>query len=240
MKIVAIIPHFQHDEKLASCIEHVKACEIPEGYEIDIYIHDNNKNNIGFTRAVNAGLSAYPGAWGYWILNQDCYPREHALASLVHRLNADAGLGIVSSMLLDSANPDHIVHGGTVNAVPGTHKSGYISLGELQEFTYERWVTFGSVLIRGKTIVECGHLDPNYFLICSDSDYCYHCRNYGWKVGYEPASQVLHDEQEGVSRRTNKSKRPTYIQRRMSLDQLHFISKGPTGNLYEDLDLEIF
>lgn len=199
----------------------------------------NEKNN-GFTKAINQGIKEAwkDGAEFVWLLNQDAIPSGGALQALVDRMIASPKCGIASSMILDMARPDHIVHGGTGAVMPGIHKSGWKSEGHLSVPTKEKWVTFCSVLVRMETVQDIGLLDERFYLICSDSDYCFTARSRGWQVWYEPKSEVLHGERHGVSRvvSTTRTKEQEMM---MWHDQRQFLEKW-TGELFRDLNLEEF
>lgn len=199
-----------------------------------------NTENNGFTKAINQGIKEAwkNGADFVWLLNQDTVASNLALASLVDRMIATSRCAIASSMILDMARPDHIVHGGTGSVLPGIHKSGWKSEGHLSVPTREKWVTFCSVLVRMEAIQEIGLLDERFFLICSDSDISFTARSRGWQVWYEPKSEVLHGEAHGVSRVVSNT-RTKAQELVMWHDQRQFIEKW-NGELFRDLNLEEF
>jgi len=234
--IALIIPHYGDDADLKRCRASLKDCEGMD--RVKVVVIDNNKKNVGYTAAVNRGISENPYMAFYWLLNNDTVVQKKTLTELLKAMKKYPQAGIVGSQLLDLNNEDIIVWGGSKAVIPGVHKSGSVSLGQLQEPTYERWATFGSVLLRAELVREVGLLDERFFLICSDSDYCFTARSRGWKVLHWPASKVFHDEKEGVSRAANtkRSDKTTAI---LMDDQRKFADKWINGRLFMELEQEV-
>jgi len=234
--IVLIIPHYGDDSDLRQCKASLKGVDGMD--RVKVVVIDNNKNNVGYTKAVNRGIRENPGMAFYWLLNNDTIVQKKTLAELLRAMKKYPKVGVVASQLLDMKNQDIIVWGGSKQVIPGIHKSGSVNLGQLQEPTYERWATFGSVLLRAEMVHEVGLLDERYFLICSDSDYCFTMRSRGWKVLHWPASKVFHDEQEGVSRAAN-TKRSDKVTKILMDDQRKFADKWMNGRLFMELESEV-
>ena len=199
-------------------------------HDVDVYepivIVDNNMYNLGFTHAVNKGISRTTRDY-IWLLNSDAIVLAGALDALVKRMESDQNIGIVGSMQLDPDNRDVIKHGGTSQAYPfGVHKGGSVAAGDCRLPEKQTWVNFASVLIRRKMVDLIGLLDEDYFLYYSDSDYCYQARSTGWQVWYEPGSKVLH--------RLNASANPD--KKVLEADKKHFEQKWFTNDNWQRLD----
>jgi GT2 family glycosyltransferase len=202
-------------------------------HDADIYapiiIVDNNKYNLGFTHAVNTGISRSTGDY-IWLLNSDAIVLPGALDALIKRMESDSTCGIAGSMQIDPDDKNTIRHGGTSQAYPyGIHKGGKVSAGDCRVPERQKWVNFASVLIRKKMIDLIGLLDENYFMYYSDSDYCYQARMTQWTVWYEPESKVLH--------RLNASANPD--KSILDKDKKHFEDKwlGNLADNWHTLDL---
>ena len=162
------------------------------GYNL-ITIDNNDPNpNLGFTKAVNKGIKSGTAPW-VWLLNQDAIVLPGAQEALIYRFRHDSKIGIVGSMQVDPDDRDIIRHGGTRAAFPaGIHKGGRISMGHCRLPEKQTWVNFASVMLSRDILSKVGLLDENMFLLYSDSDYCYTCRQKGFDVWYEPGSKVVH------------------------------------------------
>ncbi|MCA9510045.1 MAG: glycosyltransferase family 2 protein, partial [Myxococcales bacterium] len=56
------------------------------------------------------------------------------------------------------------------------------------------WLSFACVLVRAEVFARVGPLDDGYFLYFEDLDFCRRAREAGWRLLYEPAAVVVHDE----------------------------------------------
>ena len=207
----------------------------PEITESDFIVIDNNppQNNRYFTISCNEGIrQALRDARIHyiWLLNNDT-----DVAASVARMETGERIGLVAGKNLRMDNPDEIVWGGSLEPLPaGKHKSGLVSMGQLNTPTQERWLTFTSVLIRREVFEEVGLLDPHMRLVYSDVDFCFRARIFGWECWYEPSSVLKH--RLGVSYRPRDRK----IERIFNSDYVYFMSKWVNGKLYHDLSQELF
>jgi GT2 family glycosyltransferase len=191
-KVDVIIPHYGPDDDLNECLETLKAD--PCLGHLDI--RDNNKENLGFTKAVNDGIRDFlkRGTSEFVaIVNNDTTILEGGFAPLVARLISNPKAGIVAPMSVIHDSPDQIQHAGGEQAFPnGMHRSGLRSLGQCAEPASCKWLSFVVVLIRRDALVDTGLLDEKMWLIGSDSDFCYRLRYAGWECWYEPTSIFTH------------------------------------------------
>jgi len=183
-----IIVSYQGEEDLKKCLSSIE--ENCSDYKM--FIIDNNKENIGFTRAVNKGILQGDSEY-IWLINQDAEVLKGAQEALIKRLESYEKVGIAGSMQIDPDDHDLIRHGGTTTAFPsGIHKGGRISMGHCRLPEKQVWVNFASVMFKRGMVQHIGLLDENMFLLYSDSDYCFWARYRGWEVWYEPESKVYH------------------------------------------------
>lgn len=200
--IPIIIPHYRHPERLEQCKRHLLA---QEDVEIDIFVRDNNINNIFFTAAINEGLRRYcytPDIKYVLILNQDAYLDPQTLKVLSAFMDANPRCGIASPL---HVNPDRrtVSWGGATRAFPfGSHRCD-----PLESYTAAfktHWANGACMLIRTETVREAGLFDQNMRFICSDADFSFTARLRGWHVYVVPgplcehcldASQTCFDDQ---------------------------------------------
>lgn len=230
MKIgIAIVDYGtkEHLEKLLPCLESVKD---------NVKLYDCNEDNIGFSKANNVLIKQFDIFTDWvWLLNNDTTVPQTTLDSLEKILTElPKDVGVVGFQIRSMENPDLIHHAGTFQCYPGgVHKSGSVQLGQHKERTFEKWVTFASVLIRREVFEDIGLLDPNMFNYYSDSDFCYRARSFGWKIVYEPNFIIYH--------KIGSSQNPTPVQMKMiQSDAMVFESKWLNGKTFFDLDKEVF
>jgi hypothetical protein len=216
--------------------------EMRKGHEkqldvFDIKTFDCNKENIGFSKANNILIDEFIDggrvSW-VWLLNNDTVIEPGTLSSIHDTLKiVDPKVGIIGFKILSLEDEDLIHHAGTTQAFPaGIHKSGSVKLRQFEEPTYEKWVTFASVLIRVKMVREIGLLDGRMFNFYSDSDYCYRARYAGWKVKYQPEFVIKH--------KIGQSAHPSPVQIKiLEADGILFQNKWLNAKSFFDLDMEL-
>lgn len=157
-----------------------------------LHVMDNNKKNLGFTKANNDAIRRGKAPY-IWLINQDAIILPGAQEALIKRLQSGPKVGIAGSMQLDYDDRDLIRHGGTLRAFPaGAHKGGRLSMGHCRFPERNTWINFASVMFKREMVDNIGLMDETMFLLYSDSDYCYEAREAGWEVWYEPQSKVVH------------------------------------------------
>jgi GT2 family glycosyltransferase len=238
MKIGISIVHFGEQQVLDKCLNSLG--EIGGSKIFETLVFNCNENNVGFTIAnnilikdfYNRNIADQPD-W-IWLLNNDTtVPKEtlDAIEKVLPTLQSD--IGIIGFQIRSMDNPDFIHHAGTGQCFPnGIHKTGSVKLGHCQDRTFEKWVTFASVLIRREVFEEIGLLDKNMKFICSDSDFCYRARHTGWKIIYEPSFIIYH--------KIGESQAPNPIMAsQMQSDTIVFQNKWLNGKSYFDLTNEL-
>lgn len=225
-----IIPYYQKPEQLQKCIAHLQA----QSWPVEIFIRDNNHDNLYFTAAVNEGIRQYLDnlAVDYlMLLNQDMYLEPQAVLEMVHFMETHPLCGIGTPLQLHSQIPDYVLCAGGVEAFPfGRHLHG-----PLTAFTQDIELTWGNgacMMLRKKMIQEIGLLDKNFVFIGSDSDYCFTARSRGWQVWSIVKARGIHEI--GQSKVTESPQ----LDKLKLEDMLFFADKWLTGNLYRALAYE--
>jgi GT2 family glycosyltransferase len=185
-----IIVSYQDKEDLEKCVASIeKNCT-----DYNLIIEDNNipGQNIGYTKAVNAGIKKGSGQF-FWLLNSDTIVLEGTQQELIKQLSYSEKTGIAGSMQRDPDNLDRIRFGGVLKLFPGgVHEPGSMSKGDCRFPKKQTWTNFASAMIKNSVFEKIGLLDERYFLIFSDSDFCLMAREKSFEVWYCPTSQVLH------------------------------------------------
>jgi len=252
MKVGICIVHYGEQKLLDDCLKSlydggVKRFEV--GMDRAVFeesILNCNKNNLGFTAGNNQLIVEFLNGSGLnkfdwiWLLNNDTVvPKEtlesieKLLPTLTNGLLDLSNIGVIGFKILSLDNSDLIHHGGTIECYPaGIHKSGSVKLKQLNKRTYEKWVTFASVLIRREVFETVGLLDNRFFNYFSDSDFCYRARNAGFKVIYEPSFVISHK----IGQSQNPSPEQIKI---LQSDSIKFQDKWINGKNFFDLEKEL-
>ncbi len=228
--IPAIIPYYKNKNQLDRCIAHLNK-QTFEG--VEIFIRDNNNDNIHFTAAVNEGIKKYLSQPCEYILvlNQDMYLEPEALEIMTTFMNSHPECGIGAPLQLHVEDPDYVICGGSYEAFPlGKHQHGRLS-----EFTENKqilWCNGACMIIRKEMVREIGLLDENFVFIGSDSDYCFTARSRGWQIWSIAGARGIHEHgASGVSGDRD-------IEILKIKDMTYFGKKWLTGELYREMAFE--
>ena len=245
--VPVIIPFYKELEKLRRCQAAIAAQTYPH---CETFVRDNTHDNILYTAAVNEGLAKYcyrDDVPYVLVLNQDAYMDKNCVQRLVEFMNAHPDCGIASPVqYADAAAPDWrgtaaralglvdrrtVTWAGSLQAFPsGVHRTGPLDSFKDPFETY--WANGACMLIRTRTVRECGLFDRNMRFVCSDSDFSFTVRARGWKVVVVP--QALCQHSLGASGEAGSPE----ILLVKSRDMAYFTEKWLTGGLYRQLAAE--
>jgi len=229
-KVAVVIPHFQSPLKLEIALTYLKN---QNDVEVEVFIHDNSKNNLLFTQAINIGLRKYSYSNDYdfiLILNQDANLYPDCLGQMLFAMKQSPNVGICAPISLSA---DKSVNwAGSAEAFPwGRHFScNLISLPREPFATH--WVNGACMLLRTAMVREIGLLDENMRFICSDADYSFTARSRGWRCLVVPSAFVEHEFGGSVDTQN------AWLNKVKLEDQLYFANKWITGALYRQLSFE--
>ncbi len=154
--------------------------------------------NQGYAGGNNAGVrwALERGAGATLLLNNDTEVGREVLAPLIEILNTDARAAAVSSAVMRHDSPETLsqaflelyfgyglvrLRGG--NALPG---EGYDQIAPVE-------VAVGcSLLVRAEAWRHVGLLAEAYFAYHEDVEWCFRARRAGYRIMYQPWSQVWH------------------------------------------------
>jgi GT2 family glycosyltransferase len=235
MHVGIAVVHYGEQQILDDCLKSIRFHD-----NFDIHIQDNNENNVGYTIGNNLLIKRFlepseqPCDW-IWLLNDDTVVPPETFDSMCKTLDSlPPEIGLVGFQIRSMDDHDFIHHAGTGDCFPsGVHKSGSVKLNQYTVRTFEKWITFASVLIRREVFERIGLLDENMQFIGSDADFCYRARSNGFKIIYEPTFVIYHKI--GQSARPKEDR----ISRRMQADMDYFQNKWINGKLFFDLDKEV-
>ncbi len=190
-RVLAVIPVFHKYEQRDRCVAALERQTVP----VEIFIHDNSAENIGFTKACNRGLrEAFKRGCTYaMLLNQDCYPEPDMVERLITFMEQHPRCAIAGPMQISAEEPDKVLNAGGLTAFPFGHHRGSRAAGDFSTSEQVAWINGACMFARLDAVLDFGLLDEGMFLIGSDSDWSLTARARGWEVWYCAQARVLHE-----------------------------------------------
>ena len=170
-------------------------------------VHLVRRGNIGFSAANNLVLRE-SRAGAILLLNPDTEVYDGTLDTVLARLDADPGVGMVGAKLVrEDGELDHackrsfptplaaLAHftgiGRGAEAVASLSQYRATHLGDDEPGEVDA-INGAFMLCRAEAIAQVGLLDEGYWLYMEDLDWCRRFWAAGWKVFYEPRARALH------------------------------------------------
>ncbi len=165
-----------------------------------------NKENIGFSKAVNRGMSISRGRY-ILLLNPDAKFENDVLAKMISHLDEEPSVGIgsciinypdgslqesirrfpkLSDQLLIMLKAPHVLH--NIKVI-----DRYMMRDVDPRKTQEVESIMGAFMfIRKEVIEQIGFLDEQYFIWFEEVDYCKMTHDKGWKIKYYSDVSIKH------------------------------------------------
>lgn len=167
---VSIVTYNTEPERLQALLASLTEGSMPAS-ELNVVVHDNTRENIGFGRAhnANARLGSAPFLF---VVNPDCVLEPGALAALLRFAERD----------------DDRVAAWEMRQIPYEHPKAY------DPITLDTgWVSGAATLFRRRDFEAVGGFDPAIFLYGEDVDLSWRLRSRGARLRYVPRAAVVHD-----------------------------------------------
>lgn len=162
-----------------------------------------NSENLGFLRSCNIGASQAKGKYLYF-LNNDTQILPNCLESLLSSIENAQLIGAIGSKLLYPSGK--LQEAGCIIWQDATGWNyGRLDSADQPEYNYVREVDYcsgASLLVKTELFNQLGSFSKNFLpAYYEDTDLCFAIRKLGYKVLYQPKSQLIHYE--GISSGTN-------------------------------------
>jgi O-antigen biosynthesis protein len=155
-----------------------------------------NEQNLGFIRSCNRGAATAKGKF-LCFLNNDTQILPGWLENLVEVITKDNEVGAVGSKLI-YADGRLQEAGGIIWQDASGWNYGRFEHPDLPEYNYVRQVDYcsgASLLVKTEIFKELGGFSEDFLpAYYEDTDLCFAIRQLGYKVIYQPKSQLIHYE----------------------------------------------
>lgn len=216
-KIIILILNWNGKEDTIECLESIQHIDYPN-YQIVVIDNGStdgsviairekfslvhiieNKANLGFAAGNNVGIeyAVSEGANYVLLLNNDTIVDSQLLREFINASEKHPEAGILGAQIYIYKYPQKIWYAG-VKWLPEQAKfihlgSGKIDAeGDWQEIRETEYICGCALLIKTEVIRKIGVLDPRYFLMWEETDWCYRARQAGYRCLVVPDSKVWH------------------------------------------------
>jgi len=213
-KVFIIILTYNNKSEYFACLESLKKLDYPN---FEVLIIDNaskdgtaslikkdfpffklieNKRNLGFAKGNNLGIKYALKRGAEWIclLNSDTVVKSDFLQKMFQvalKENAD----LLGPKILYHKSDLIWAAGGQVNLLTGVTKhlfGGKKSASVPQREYQADYLPFCAVLIKSEVFRKIGFIDPDYFLLFEDTDFCLRAKRAGFKLLVVPSAIIWH------------------------------------------------
>jgi len=166
-----------------------------------------NKKNLGFAKANNIAIRRAKGKF-ILLLNPDTEVEKDTISKMIEFMNKNPKAGAVTcKVLLPSGQIDWASHRGfptpwnafcyflrlskifpQSKLFSGYHQT-YKGLGEIHEIDSPSGAFY---MLKREVIDKVGLLDEDYFMYGEDLDWSWRIKAAGFKIYYNPATQIIH------------------------------------------------
>ncbi|MBP2242344.1 GT2 family glycosyltransferase [Cytobacillus eiseniae] len=200
-----------------------------------------NSENVGFSKANNQAINLSKGRY-ILLLNSDTIVKNGTIDVISRFMDENKEVGATGcKVLLPDGHLDQACHRGFPTPASsfyylvgldkrfpnkprynGYHLS-HLNLDEVHEVDC---LVGAFMMVRRETIEQVGLLDEMYFMYGEDIDWCYRIKQAGWKIYYNPKTEIIHYK--GASSRKKPYKIVYEFHRAMYLfHKRHFAKKYP-------------
>ncbi len=166
-----------------------------------------NKENIGFSKAINIGIKKSKGNF-FLLLNPDTVILKNSINKLVKFALENPGIGIIGGKTLKIGKKEiHRTYFNKVNFLTALfeftnlkkifpnnvfYRNFYYVDEDENEMRNVCGVSGGFMLIKKLIIKKIGYLEEKFFLYLEDVDFCLRAKKKGIKIVYYPEPTIKH------------------------------------------------
>ena len=168
-----------------------------------------NNENVGFGSGCNIGMKNAKGDY-FLILNPDTRMENDAVTTQVKYLQDHPEAGIVGAKIVNDEGKISASGGFSptllriinwmlfIDDIPIFNK--FLRSYHPRFFYFDKkkeldWVTGAFFLLRREVVEKVGDFDPNFFLYVEEVEYCYRAKKAGFRVIFNPQTEIIHKGQ---------------------------------------------
>ena len=163
--------------------------------------------NLGFAGGNNIGINEAQGNY-YFLINNDTEVTKGLIDSLVHILDTNPDVGMVSPKIKFHQMPDTLQYAGFTPMNFFTARNHCIGYMEKDQGQYDNltgptgFIHGAAMMIRKEAIEKAGLMPENFFLYYEEMDWCEMIRRAGYTIWVEPKALIYHKESMSVGKKS--------------------------------------
>jgi GT2 family glycosyltransferase len=171
-----------------------------------------NKNNLGFAKAANLGITnaLKKGATEILLLNQDVILEGNFLKPIIENKSEIVSPVIkfmrTGGIIYDFGGKIDWNWGRTSHYESGIPPSSRLRRVSKNQFRQIDYVSGCCMKIKREVFEKIGLFDERFYMYFEDVDFCVRAKKAGFKIEMEPKSYIFHDLKEGMNRSFNQQK----------------------------------
>lgn len=186
-----------------------------------------SEENLGFAGGNNIALKQAKGDY-VLLLNNDTEVKPDFLDSLVKLMESDKSIGISSAKIKYYYEDNIIQYAGTSPINPITSRGRHYGnkekdIGQFDKAIETYYPHGACMMIRKSVLDKLGLLYDGYFLYYEEYDFAERVRQAGYKIYFQPNSEILHKE--SISTGKNSPLKTYYMNR----NRLLFLRRNVKG-----------
>jgi len=196
-----------------------------------------NRANLGFARASNAGMRASRGKT-LLLLNNDTIVPPGAIDRLLAVLEARPEVAVAGPRLVDASGRAELSFGRMIGPLAEFRQKRLQQSPVVEELTRREqspdWVSGACLLVRRADAEAVGLLDERFFMYTEDVDFCASIRARGRKILFTPDVEIVHLRGRSAAA-APKATADAYRRSRIAFYQKHHPAWVPVLKLYLNL-----
>lgn len=161
--------------------------------------------NLGFAGGNNLGVKAATGEF-LLFLNNDTEISENLIDVLIHELNQNPSIGLISPLILYYDDPSTIQYAGFTEMNYITCRNRGIGSMERDNGQYDNdsretgYCHGAAMMCRNADLKTVGLMDERFFLYYEELDWCEKFKSSGKKIWFTGKTRILHKESMSVGK----------------------------------------
>jgi GT2 family glycosyltransferase len=170
-------------QMLRACLDSIHAQTVKP---LEVIVHDNRANNIGFAAGVNAAYAKSRGD-AIALVNNDAVLDQDWLATVVQALDTDPKLGAVQTVI---RKDEKTLDGAGIDISDGTFRQiGHLAT---QQPSNPAWGVSATATLYRRSAIGPVFFDERFFAYYEDVELCARLHQSGWTTRVLPVIKASH------------------------------------------------